>query len=62
MECLEAAFSGADGGWFTSLDILRLTGDDFQSGLPSKNTVLDRNSLLNEGISGDWAGQSGGSS
>lgn len=59
---LVARYMFADGGWLTSHGILRLTGDDLQFRAPSKNTALDRNSLLNEGVGGDWAGKSGGSS
>lgn len=66
--CLGAHPWSADGGWFTSLDFIRLSGEDFHLrvrgfGLPNEDVVFDGASfLLGEGFGGNWAGQSRGGS
>ena len=54
------------GRWITSLDDLRLTGEDLQLGvaglgLANENVVSDNIPLV-EGVGGNWASQCRGSS
>ena len=53
--------------WITSLNSLRLTGEDFQSGvedfgLANENAVSDNNILLVQGVGGNRTSQCGGNS